>query len=44
MVPKISPLVPCNNPAAAIELDLLDSLKHLVEEKNIDINAYKWTA
>ena len=43
MVPEISPFVPFNNPAVAIELGLLESLKHLVNEMKIDVNAYKWT-
>ena len=36
-------LMPFNNPAVAIELGLMDALKYLVEEMEIDINAYRWT-
>ena len=43
MVPDISPFVPFNNPAVAIELGLLEPLKHLVNKMKIDVNAYKWT-
>ena len=43
MVPEISPFVPFMNPAVAIELGLLEPLKHLVNEMKIDVNAYEWT-
>ena len=43
MAPKINPFVPFNNPAVAIELGLLESLKHLVDEKSIDVTAFQWT-
>jgi len=33
-----------NNPMLAIEFDLVDVLKHLVEEVGIDINAYEWNS
>ena len=42
-VENINPLLPFNNPAVAIELGLMDPLKHLVEKMGIDINAYRWT-
>ena len=37
---SLHPLFPFNNPAVAIELGLMDPLKHLVEELEIDINSY----
>ena len=39
----VSPRLPFNNPAVAIELGLMDPLVHLVEEMVIDVNAYRWT-
>ena len=33
-----------NNPLVAIEFDLVDPLKHLVEEVGIDINGYEWNS
>ena len=38
------PLIAFNNPAVAIQIGLFDSLKHLVEDKGIDINSFEWTA
>jgi len=35
-------LVIFNNPLVAIQFDLVDPLRHLVEEFGIDINAYEW--
>jgi len=37
-----NPLVLLNNPVVAIELGLVDVLKHLVEEIGIDINSTRW--
>ena len=37
------PLIAFNNPAVAIQIGLFDSLKHLVEDKGIDINSFDWT-
>ena len=39
---SVHPLYPLNNPAVAIELGLMEPLKHLVEEMNIDVNSYQW--
>jgi len=36
------PFLAFNNPAIAIQLGLLDVLKYLVEEKEININARRW--
>ena len=36
-------LLPFNNPAVAIEIGLMDPLRHLVEEMGIDVNSYHWT-
>ena len=41
--PSIHPLLAMINPVVAIEMDLLDALKYLVEVKGIDINATRWT-
>ena len=38
-----NPLVLFNNPVVAVELGLIDVLKHLVEQVGIDINSYAWT-
>ena len=38
-----NPLVLLNNPMVAVELGLIDVLKHLVEQVGIDINSYAWT-
>ena len=35
---------PLNNPFVAIELGLMEALKHLVEEKDIDVNSYQWNS
>ena len=40
--PNIHPLLALVNPTVAIEMDLLEALKHLVEVKGIDINATRW--
>lgn len=39
---NIHPLLAMLNPAVAIEMDLPDALKYLVEGKGIDINAKRW--
>mmetsp|Transcript_21787 Transcript_21787/g.62480 ORF Transcript_21787/g.62480 Transcript_21787/m.62480 type:complete len:310 (+) Transcript_21787:185-1114(+) len=39
----VDPLIPLVNPAVAIELGLIETLKHLVEKRGIDVNAYRWT-
>ena len=39
----VHPFLAFNNPAVAIQIRLFDSLKHLVEEKGIDINSFEWT-
>jgi hypothetical protein len=39
---KIDALAIFNNPLVAIEFDLVDPLRHLVEEFGIDINGYEW--
>ena len=39
---NIHPLLAMLNPAVAIEMGLLEALKHLVEVKGIDINATQW--
>lgn len=39
----VDPLLPFNNPAVAIEIGLMDPLRHLVEEMGIDINSSRWT-
>ena len=33
-----------NNPSVAAEFDLVDVLKHLVEEVGIDVNAHEWNS
>ena len=38
------PLIAFNNPAVAVQIGLFDSLKHLVEDKGIDVNSFEWTA
>ena len=38
----VDPLLPFNNPAVAIEIGLMDPLRHLVEEMGIDVNSYHW--
>ena len=40
--PNDDPLLPFNNPAVAIEIGLMDPLRHLVEEMGIDVNSYHW--
>lgn len=40
---RANPSVLFNNPAAAIELGMVDILKHLVEGVGIDINSYGWS-
>ena len=40
----ITPSLAFNNPALAIELGLTEVLKHLVEEKGININDYRWNS
>ena len=40
----VAPFLPFNNPAVAIELGLTEVLKHLVEEKGIDVNSYRWNS
>ena len=40
--PSVHPLLTMVNPAVAIEMGLLEALKHLVEVKGIDINATQW--
>ena len=40
---RANPAVLFNNPAAAIELGMVDILKHLVEGVGIDINSYSWS-
>ena len=40
----VNHLLPFNNPAVAIELGLMDPMRHLVEEMGIDVNSYKWIA
>jgi hypothetical protein len=42
LLPKIHPLLAFVNPAVAIEMDVLETLKYLVEVKGIDINAKRW--
>ena len=37
------PLIAFNNPAVAIQIGLFDPLKHLVEDKGIDVNGFKWS-
>ena len=39
----VHPLIAFNNPAVAIQIGLFDSLKHIVEDKGIDINSFEWT-
>ena len=39
---SIHPLLAMLNPTVAIEMNLLEALKYLVEEKGIDINAMRW--
>ena len=39
---KVNTLALFNNPLVAIEFNLVDVLKHLVEEVGIDVNAHKW--
>lgn len=39
----VDPFIAFNNPAVAIQIGLFDSLKHLVEDKGIDINSFDWT-
>ena len=39
---KFHSFVPLCNPAVAIELGLDEVLVHLVEEKGIDVNSYRW--
>ena len=39
----VHPYIAFNNPAVAIQFGLFDSLKHLVEDKGIDINSFEWT-
>ena len=39
---RTDPLLLFNNPAVAIEFDLVDVLKHLVEVIDIDVNGYGW--
>ena len=41
---KFHPFVPLCNPAVAIELRLDEVLVHLVEEKGIDVNSYRWNS
>ena len=38
------PFLPLNNPAVAIELGLTEVLKHLVEEKKVGVNDYRWNS
>ena len=38
------PFIAFNNPAVAATIGLFDSLKHLVEDKGIDINSFEWSA
>ena len=40
---RANPAVLFNNPAAAIELGMVDILKHLVEGVGIGINSYSWS-
>eukprot|EP00563_Minutocellus_polymorphus_P001936 CAMPEP_0181036354 /NCGR_PEP_ID=MMETSP1070-20121207/8808_1 /TAXON_ID=265543 /ORGANISM="Minutocellus polymorphus, Strain NH13" /LENGTH=344 /DNA_ID=CAMNT_0023113967 /DNA_START=117 /DNA_END=1151 /DNA_ORIENTATION=+ len=42
LISRTDPLILFNNPAVAIEFEVVDVLKHLVEEIGVDINAYKW--
>ena len=39
----VDPFIAFNNPAVAIQFGLFHSLKHLVEDKGIDINSFDWT-
>ena len=41
---SIDSYAPFNNPSVAIEIGLMEVLKYLVEEKGIDVNAYRWTS
>ena len=41
---QVNTLALFNNPSVAAEFDLVDVLKHLVEEVGIDINAYEWNS
>ena len=43
MIDVVHPFIAFNNPAVAIQIGLFDSLKHLVEDKGIDINSFEWT-
>ena len=40
----VTPFLPFDNPALAIELGLTEVLKHLVEEKGINVNDYRWNS
>ena len=42
LFPNIHPLLAMVNPAVAIEMDLPEALKYLVEVKGIEINATRW--
>ena len=42
VISKTDPLTPFYNPAIAIELRLMDSLKYLVETKGVDLNTCTW--
>ena len=42
IVSRTDPFILFNNPVVAIELNMVDVLKHLVEVVGIDVNAYKW--
>ena len=39
----LDPHIPFNNPSVAIEIGLIEALQYLVEQKNIDVNAYNWS-
>ena len=41
---QFSTLAIFNNPVVAAEFDLVDVLKHFVEEVGIDVNAYEWNS
>ena len=40
----VHPFLPFNNPAVAIELGLLEVLEHLVEDREINVNDYRWNS
>ena len=40
----VHPFLPFNNPAISIELGLTEVLRHLVEEKGLGVNDYRWNS